>query len=156
MAIPGVLFLRVASATIAAASTVIDSRLVLRSLRKGPKAVAVLATTAALRDPDTQDVIRPGIYLVVLRLKKKRYRLDFVDRKGRVSVSVQTSTTSREEEPPDAISGWLTFSRGDEWEVLACLNFLGKKKCWDVEFLPPDGPPDPGWEGWDAENPGSI
>lgn len=95
------------------------------------------------------------MYLVVLRLEKRRYLLDFIDRRGRKSVSVPALANS-EEEPPDLVSAWGEVSRGEEWEVLACFNILGKKKCWKVEFLPPDGAPDPGWEGWDPENPGSI
>lgn len=156
LSIPGAIFLRVASATIATAPTVVDSRLALRSLRKGPKAVAVLATTASLRDRDTRKILTPGIYLVLLRLDKRRYLLDFVDSSGRVGVSVKALASS-EEESPDLISAWAEISRGDEeWKLLACLNFLGKKNCWEVEFPPSDGAPDPGWEGWDPENPGSI
>ncbi len=51
----------------------------------------------------------------------------------------------------------MKFERGEDgWITIACLNVIGFKKCWDVEFKGGDGEPDPGWEGWDPENPGSI
>lgn len=147
---------------IAGAPVILQERPTKKNLRARPHIVGVMVITTSLHDPATKKSLPAGAYLVKFRPKGKgRFDFDFINSKSRVQLSAEASfldPTGWDDDKPELINFVVHVEWDGKANATACVSFLGWEKCWPLDFAPDGdlGPMDPGWEGWDAENPGSF